>query len=222
MNVLVIAAHPDDETLGCGGTLLKHRAQGDRICWLIATRASGSQWPETLVRRKTAEIARVTRAYGFSRVQQLDFPATQLDAAPAAKLIARIDAAVRAVKPQVVYLVHRGDVHTDHQAVFRAATAVLKSFYMRRHGVRRILSYETISSTDAAPQAAADAFLPTVFVDITPHLNRKLRILSLYRSELHAEPLPRTASAVRALARVRGATVGMRYAEAFVLVREVS
>lgn len=221
MNVLVIAAHPDDETLGCGGTLLKHRAQGDRVSWLIATRASSPHWPAAVVRRKAAEIARVARAYGCARVRQLEFPATQLDMAPAAALIARLDEAVRAAKPQVVYLVHHGDVHTDHQAVFRATMAVLKSFYMQRHGVRRVLCYETISSTDAAPQTLAGAFLPTVFHDITPYLARKLRVLSLYRSELQAEPLPRTASAVRALARVRGATIGVRYAEAFALVREV-
>jgi LmbE family N-acetylglucosaminyl deacetylase len=88
--------------------------------------------------------------------------------------------------------------------------------------VKRVLSYEVFSSTDAAPANPARAFLPNVFIDVTEFLEKKLEIMGLYESELHAPPLPRALDSLRALARVRGATIGVEYAEAFMLVREVS
>lgn len=221
VNVLAISAHPDDETLGCGGTLLKHRALGDRVHWLIVTRAYSPQWSAALLRRKAGEVERVARAYGVSRYLHLDFPSTQLDTIPVSSMIAELRQVIAALRPRVVYLVHGGDVHSDHRAVFEATTAVLKSFRMAALGVRRLLSYETLSSTDAAPPSPDRAFAPLVFTDITPYLERKLKIMALYRTEAQRDPLPRAPSAIRALARVRGATVGVRYAEAFMLIREV-
>lgn len=219
--MLAISAHPDDETLGCGGTLLKHRAAGNRLHWVIVTSAHRPQWPVAVLRRKAAEVDRVAKAYGVRRPVQLGFPSTQLDVMPAASLIAALRQAIGAVRPQVVYVVHHGDVHGDHRAVYEAATAVLKSFRMAALGVKRLLSYETLSSTDAAPPDAGRAFAPNVFTDVTPYMERKLKVIALYRSEAQRDPLPRAASAIRALARVRGAAIGVRYAEAFTLIREV-
>lgn len=220
--ILVIAAHADDETLGCGGTLLKHRAAGDEIAWLIATRAHAPQWPPDVVEKKQAEIDRVAGAYGVGECFRLDAPSTRLDTLPQAELIARIRSAIEAAAPQTVYLPHWGDVHTDHQAVCSATMSVLKTFYQRRFGVRRVLAYETLSSTDAAPSQPHRAFVPTVFIDIGDYLDRKIDIMALYETEQQSELLPRGASAIRALARYRGATIGCEYAEAFMLVREIA
>jgi hypothetical protein len=118
-------------------------------------------------------------------------------------------------------LIHQGDIHTDHFAAFTATLSVLKSFYMNRFGVRRVLSYETLSSTEAAPAHPGRVFIPGVYSDISPYIEEKIRIMQLYDSEIHADPLPRGPSAIRALARYRGATIGVPYAEAFMPIREV-
>ena len=116
---------------------------------------------------------------------------------------------------------HSGDVHTDHHVIFEATLCVLKTFYMRKLGVRRVLCYETLSSTDAAPPQNHRAFLPNVYLDITPYIDKKIEIMALYKTESQPEPLPRSHSAIRALSRFRGAAIGVEYAETFVLIREV-
>ncbi|MBI3320670.1 MAG: PIG-L family deacetylase [Candidatus Omnitrophica bacterium] len=221
MKVLAIAAHPDDETLGCGGTLLKHRAAADQLFWLIATEAAAPRWPSNTIASKRAEVAQVAERYQMRRCFRLGFPAAALEAVPTATIIERVRGVLTHVRPDIIYVVHGGDVQTDHVTLFAALMSALKAFTMAQSGVRRILSYETLSSTDAAPASTAPPFLPTVFSDITPYLERKLSILRLYRSERHANPLPRAPESVRALARYRGATVGVPYAEAFMLVREL-
>ena len=221
MKVLAVSAHPDDETLGCGGTLLKHAAAGDEISWVIATEAFEPQWPRAEIAQKADEVAKVASAYRMKDVFRLRFPTTSLDGIPRAEVIEGVRTAVAEARPAVVYLVHGGDVHTDHQALFVATMSVLRPSHMRRFGVQRVLSFEVLSSTEAAPPAGERAFLPTVFSDITTELEQKLAIMALYESEVHADPLPRGTSAIRALARVRGATIGIAYAEAFMLIREL-
>jgi LmbE family N-acetylglucosaminyl deacetylase len=154
-------------------------------------------------------------------VYKLGLPTVKLDALPQGELIDAIRKVAVEVRPETVYLVHHGDVHTDHHTVFTAALSVFKPFYSQQTGLRRILSYETLSSTDAAPALPYRQFIPTVFHDVTPYLERKLEIMGLYATEAHPDPMPRGTSAIRALARYRGATVGVEYAEAFMLVREV-
>jgi len=221
MNVIAISVHPDDETLGCGGTLLRHRAAGDQVSWLVVTQASEPQWPAEIIERKAAEVRAVADAYGMSRTVKLGFPTVRLETIPQADLMERIREALVDLQPETLYLVHDGDVHTDHHVVFQATLCVVKAFYMNKLGVRRVLSYETLSSTEAAPPQSHRAFVPTVYRDITPHLDRKIEIMGLYASESQPDPLPRGPSAIRALARYRGATIGVDYAEAFVLIRDV-
>lgn len=218
---MVIAPHPDDETLGCGGTLLKHKAAGDQLCWLIVTRAHEPQWSAEVLRRKDAEIEQVAAAYGFERVARAGLPTVRMDTLPLEDVIGSLRAAIEQARPDCVYLNHAGDVHSDHRVIFEATMSVLKPFYSERHGVKRVLSYEVLSSTDAMPPSHALCFVPTVFNDITPFLERKLEIMSLYATELQPYPLPRATESIRALSRFRGATIAVEYAEAFMLLREV-
>lgn len=221
MRVLAISAHPDDETLGCGGTLLKHAAAGDDVAWLIATEAHEPGWTSELIAEKAGEVGRVADAYSMTSVTKLGLPTAQLDSIPFGDLIAGVHDAVAAVTPEVVYVVHRGDVHTDHDVLFRAVMSVLKPFHMASLGVKRVLSFETLSSTDAAAPSLGTAFVPTVFSDISAFLERKIEIMGLFETEAQPDPMPRGPSAIRALARSRGATVGLEYAEAFMLIREI-
>jgi len=221
MRVLVIAPHPDDETLGCGGTLLKHISAGDSVSWVIVTKTYEPRWPAEDIARREQYIERVSAAYGFAQQFRLSFPAARLDTVPLEELLKSIHEIVNEAKPDWIYTVHSGDIHSDHRMVFQATMSAVKSFSSANHGVRRLLSYETISSTDAMPPGATPGFVPNVYCDISPFIERKLEIMSLYESEVHPYPMPRALESIRALARFRGATVASEYAEAFVLLREL-
>lgn len=222
MRVLAIAPHADDETLGCGATLLRHRSAGDSINWAIVTRAHEPQWSAAQLARKETEIESVSAAYGFEKVFRLNFSTIKMDMVPLNELISSLHGVIEEARPDCVYLNHSGDIHSDHQIVFNAVISAIKPFNSRRHRVRRLLSYEVLSSTDAAPPDRATIFIPNVFFDVSAFIDRKLEIMSLYESEAQPCPLPRANESIRALARYRGATIGAEYAEAFMLVREVA
>ena len=222
MKVLVISAHPDDETLGCGGVLLKHKVAGDSVYWLVVTQAHEPQWSAETINLKAAEVTDAAQAYGMDHCFKLDFPSGQLDTLPVADLMQSIHQVIAEVSPETIYLVNGGDVHTDHHAVFTATMSVLKPFHMATLGVRKVICYETLSSTEAGPYQTNGAFTPNIFSDITPYMDRKIDILGIYRTEVQPDPMPRGPSALRALARFRGATISVDYAEAFMLVRELA
>lgn len=218
-NVLIVAPHADDETLGCGGTLLRHVAMGDAVHWLIVTdRKTECGYSEAQVERREREIPQVAAAYGFSSLHRLGFPDARLEVVPLASIVDGIGRIVKDIAPSVIYLPFRGDIHSDHRVVFDAGAACTKWF--RYPFVRRVLTYETLSETDMAVNPETLRFAPNYFVDIAPHLERKLEIAGIYSSEVHPFPFPRSEQALRALAHLRGAACGAHAAEAFVLLRE--
>jgi LmbE family N-acetylglucosaminyl deacetylase len=216
--VLVVAPHPDDETLGCGGTLLRMADNGAQVAWLIVTDMSeGNGWSLTRVRERDAEIEKVTALFGFSDVFRMGLATCQLDAIPMSELVGKFSAVFNSFQPQQVFLPNRSDAHTDHRVTFDAGVACVKWF--RYPSVRRVLTYETISETEFALDAQSP-FQPNYYVDISEYLERKLAIMSVYASEMNAFPFPRSAEAIRSLATFRGSTAGFRAAEAFQLLRE--
>lgn len=220
-NVLAIAVHPDDETLGCGATLLKCVEKGVPIHWLLVTAAADSSYSAEHIEQQRRQVQAVEKAYPFAQLHWLKLPTTRLETLPLNQVVNALREVVEQVRPEVIYLPHRGDVHSDHRVVHDAAMAVTKSFYMRQYGIRRILACEILSETDAAYPTAGCAFLPNVYVDVSDTFERKLEIFSLFKSEQHSGFLPRNESALRAQARVRGAAIGVEYAEAFMLMREI-
>jgi LmbE family N-acetylglucosaminyl deacetylase len=218
VKTLVVAPHPDDETLGCGGTLLRRVSVGANVGWLIVTGISEQGgWSVEQIRRRDAEIALVAAAVGFTQVFNLRLPTAQLDRLPMSTLIEKFSEVFSTFQPEEVFLPHRSDAHSDHRIVFEAAAACTKWF--RYPSVRRVLAYETISETESGLDADC-TFRPNVFVDIDEFLDRKLEIMAIYQSELGAFPFPRSVEAVRALARLRGTASGFMAAEAFQLLRE--
>lgn len=214
----MIAPHPDDEVLGCGGTLLRRRAEGGATGWLIVTgMTEAAGWPADRIRSRDAEIARVAEAMGFADVYNLRVPTARLDLEGTGTLVERISAAVKAFQPTELLVPHPSDVHTDHRLVFDAAAACAKWF--RYPSVLRVLAYETPSETDFGLDADR-GFRPNYFVDVSGYLDRKLEVAAIYASELGAFPFPRSVDALRALAVVRGAASGYLAAEAFQLLRE--
>ncbi len=221
MRIAAIATHPDDETLGCGGTLLRRKAEGDEIHWIIVTALHTPRWGAQDIERWHCQVEQVGDAYGFASVHRLGFPSAALDSVPLDEMIAAFGDALDVIRPDVVMLNHRGDVHTDHRIAFDAALSVLKPIHMSHMGISRILAYETLSSTEAASPATGDVFLANHHVEIGDHIDRKIEIMGLYKTEVQSDPLPRGPSAMRALARLRGAAVGKTHAEAFMVVRDM-
>lgn len=201
--------------------MLKHRARGDDVRWLILTSAREPLWSREVIETKAREVAAVAAAYDIPAPYRAHLPAGQLDHVPQEQILFAVRDAVRDARPEVVYLVHGGDVNSDHRAAFTGALSVLKPFHLPSLGVKRVLCYETLSSTEAAPQLVQNAFLPQICCDITPWIDRKIEIMGLYASETHPDPMPRGPSAIRARARARGAAFGLEYAEAFSLIWQV-
>lgn len=215
--VLVVAPHPDDESLGCGGTIGHHRGQGDRVVWCIATQMTEAYPPERRAQR-AQEIEAVSKHHGFDKVERLGWPTAELDRIPTSTMVQAFGGVIARHQPAVVYLPFAGDAHSDHRRVAETAGAALKWF--RALSTRRVLAYETPSETGFKLQPTA-AFRPTVYVDVTAHLPYKLAAAGLYAGELGVHPFPRSEQAITALAQWRGAEVGCGAAEAFMLLREV-
>lgn len=215
--VLVIAPHPDDETLGAGGLLLRAAAAGRAIHWLIVTTMRPDEgWPAGRIAKRDREIAAVAADYGFAGVHRLGLPTARLDTLPLGDVVAALGQVVAEVQPEVILLPHRGDAHSDHQVVHDAGAACSKWF--RYPSVRWTLVYETLSETDAGLQQAP-AFRPDLFVDISGQLERKLAMTRHFDGEFHAFPFPRSETALRAQAQLRGAASGSEAAEAFMILR---
>ena len=218
--ILVVAVHPDDETLGCGGTLLKHKKKGDRTYWLIATEAKEEDgFPMDFIIQREKEIEAVSAAYGFDGIHCMKLSPTKIDKEMNWLLIQRIKSVVDDIQPEIIYLPFRRDVHSDHRMVFDACFSVLKQF--RAKFVKAIYMMEVLSETEFAPALQSESFIPNVFVDISEYLNKKIEIMKLYQSELGTHPFPRSEDNIKALATYRGATAGCRYAESFMLLKEI-
>lgn len=218
-NVLVITPHPDDETLGCGGTLLRHIAEGDKVYWLIGTTLTeerGFNSERINIRQK--EIKTVHDAYGFADYKHLDFCTTELDQVPRNTLIQEISKYVNEVKPHTMYLPYRNDIHSDHAHIFDASVACTKSF--RYPYVKKVCVYETLSETEFGMRTDDPGFKPNMWVDISEYFERKIEIMKIYKSEIAEHPFPRSEVSIESLARLRGSTGGFDYAEAFISIKE--
>lgn len=219
MKILVIATHPDDEVLGCGGVMARHAAAGDSVHVLVVTRGAPELYPPAQIEALRCELAEAHAVLGVTAAHFLDFPAPKLDSIPNHELADAIGALLHSLQPDAVFLPHRGDVHADHRAVHQAALVAARPAGDTR--IARLLAYETLSETEWGSPSAADAFLPTVFADITGHLESKLKAIACYRSQLKEFPHPRSLQAIEALARLRGSAAGYAAAEAFMLIREI-
>jgi LmbE family N-acetylglucosaminyl deacetylase len=221
MKYLVIGVHPDDETLGCGGTLLRAARAGDEIHWLLVTAMSLQDYSPDEINVQREQVEAVRQAYPFHSLTWLKHPASRLDLLPLTELVESLRKPIAEVRPDVVFVPYQGDAHSDHRVVFDASLAVLKMFYMRSLGVARVLACETPSETNASPPVPGRVFVPNVYIDISEALERKLAIMSLYNTEVQRGHLPRGLSAISALARYRGSSIAAEYAEAFMLVQEI-
>jgi LmbE family N-acetylglucosaminyl deacetylase len=219
--VLVLAAHPDDETLGVGGTIVRHLNQGDAVRVVVLTDGVTSHHNVKEPQRQAARSAMLV--LGVEDLHLEDLPDQRLDSLPLLEVIRVIEKHARDFEPTVVYTHHRGDSNQDHRVVFEASLVAFRP--KPSSSVRRLMCYEVPSSTDWGPPFEDWAFLPNVFVDIRDQLDQKVvafeQYSSTHRSEVMPYPHPRSLESVRLFAKARGSSVGFEAAEAFVLVREL-
>ena len=225
-SVLVVAAHPDDEVLGCGGTIARHADAGDQVQVLIVAEGATSRQEQRNRNQASDELSALAQAaqkvgtiLGASGVELLNFPDNRLDSLDRLDLIKQIEERIAPHQPQVVYVHHSGDVNIDHRRLHEAVVTACRPTPGQL--VRRLLSFEVASSTEWQPPGSAPPFQPNWFVDISAQWPRKREALEAYASEMRPWPHARSILAVEHLARWRGAQVGVEAAEAFCLLRQL-
>lgn len=224
MNILFFAPHPDDEVLGCGGVMAKYVEQGDSVYVCVVTSgkppifddsvAVQNQWPHTLY----PEIQKSHELLGVKETFFLQCPAADLESTPRYMLNQMVFEIVQKVCPEIVYIPHFGDMQKDHTITSEAVMVAIRP--KGNHIVRKVYSYETLSETEWNVPHVTNVFIPNTYVDISNYLSKKLDAMSCYQSQLAEFPNPRSLEAVKALAKLRGSTMGAKAAEAFVLIRE--
>jgi LmbE family N-acetylglucosaminyl deacetylase len=221
MNVLVVAAHPDDEVLGCGGTVLRHVAAGDSVSVILVAQGVTSRSFQTDP-AALSDVASLREAsfaaaglLGTSVPVHLNFADNRLDEIALLDVVQRLECEIRRIQPQIIYTHYRGDLNIDHRVVYEAVLTAARP--IPGCPVKAIYCFETPSSTEWG----VESFHPQRYIDITNQLDRKLQALNFYASEMRKFPHPRSMALVEALARVRGASCGLAAAEAFEVVREV-
>ena len=219
--VLGIVAHPDDEALGVGGTLIRHAAEGDRVGIMILSDGEGSK--KDASQRDPERTDKASRWAGLAGCELLkvsEFPDQRLDTVPMVELVSDIEPGISEFSPDLIYTHHPGDLNHDHRLTCQAVLVAVRPLHSG--GVNpAIFAFETPSSTDQAPNAPPFAFLPNHYVVLDDFIEQKMAALEIYENELAPPPHPRSRESIRALSVKRGAECGARHAEAFVLLRSV-
>jgi LmbE family N-acetylglucosaminyl deacetylase len=216
MKILIIAPHPDDEVLGCGGTIANHTKRRDEVHLCIVTKGYTPDWSKEFLKNRPKEVEKANKILGIKKTYFLDYPTVKLDTIPQKELNESISNVVNEVDPDIVYIPHKGDLNKDHRLVFETSLVVTRP---GNHKIKRILSYETLSETEWGQPI--EPFIPNVYVDISETFVTKIEAMNAYESELKQYPHPRSLEIIEALAKKRGSEVGVKFAEAFMLVREL-
>ena len=220
MKTLVVSPHPDDEVLGCGGTLLKRMENGGEIAWIIMTTMEGLNiWSDERIAKRKIEISLIQEKLNIKtkNLYELGYKATFLDQAPKREIIEKIQYIFSQFQPEEILVPHGSDIHSDHRVSFEAVTACTKRF--RCPSVKKILCYEVMSETDQNINTKQDHFVANYYVDISNYLEEKINMLKIYENEIGEHPFPRSLQGIEALSIVRGAQMGKEHAEAFQLLR---
>lgn len=216
-NILIVAPHPDDEVLGCGGILKKYSARGAGVFVLIITRGKPEKYSDDKIKKVRSEALTAHKILGVTETRFLDFPAPDLDRVSLADISEAIFSIITEFKIDTLFLPHRGDIHHDHNIVFKAG--LVASRPVNEYSVKRIYSYETLSETEWAAPYCDEAFIPTYFVDISQEIDDKMKAFSSFKSQIRSFPSSRSLENIEALSKFRGATVGIERAEAFMVIR---
>jgi LmbE family N-acetylglucosaminyl deacetylase len=221
----MVAAHPDDEVLGCGGLIPRLTNEGHEVFIAILGEGLTARYPKPVqaeashIKALQAQSHLVARILQAKEVFHYSLPDNRFDSLPLLEIIKIMEELIEKVKPGVIYTHHAGDLNIDHQIVNRAVLTATRP--VKNHLVREIYAFEVPSSTEWAFNQLAPSFQPNVFVDISDTLSLKLKALSYYETEIRVFPHPRSPEAIIATARRWGSGVGCEAAEAFELIRSI-
>jgi len=218
--ILLIAAHPDDEALGCAGTLSRHTEHGDDLHLLFMTDGVSSR-KTTLSSSEERWSAALNAAkiLGASSITKFEFPDNEMDNVSLLKIIRKVEIKISEIKPDVIYTHHIGDLNIDHQITHKAVLTACRP--QPNFGVSEIYTFEVLSSTEWQTPGYLP-FSPNVFVNISEQIETKKKCLQAYDLEMRKKPHSRSIDNAINLAKVRGAQVGLSYAEAFQLIRKIN
>ncbi|WP_298515408.1 PIG-L deacetylase family protein [uncultured Kordia sp.] len=220
--IIVVAPHADDEIIGCGGTIAKAISQGDEVYIIIATNANVGApelFNEEAITKVRGEALKAHEYLGVTKTFFLDFPAPALNAFPEYKVSVALSKIFNEVQPNILYLPHPGDLHQDHKAVYRASLVAARP--QGAYTIEQIYCYETLSETEWAPYQEK-AFIPNMFNDISDFFEQKLEAMRFFKSQIKEFPHTRSTETFEALAKFRGATVGVKRAESFIVERIIT
>ncbi len=217
--ILVIAPHPDDEILGVGGTIAKFAFEGKDIYVLICTKGYPPDFDMELVEVGREEAKKAHQFLGVKETIFLDFPAANLDKVSHKEINNKLVEILEYIKPNMVFIPFGGDLHIDHQKIFHSSLVALRP--INSFKVEKIYIYETLSETNWNAPYLISNFIPNVYVDISEYLDKKEEAMKIYKSQLKEFPHERSLESIKALAMLRGSTIGVKAAEAFILIREV-
>lgn len=217
-DIIVFAPHPDDETLGCGGTIFSHKKNGDEVYIIFVTSISINEgWSAKKVNERNKEINKIKKIYKFKKFYNLEFPSSKIKYDNISDIINKISKIFREVQPNIIYTPFLNDIHTDHQIISKSVNSCLKKF--RNKSLKKALYYEVLSETNLNFSADLN-FCPNVYINITSYIDKKIQTMNVYKSEIKKHPFPRSEDSIKALATLRGSESGFRFAEAFQLIFE--
>jgi len=218
--VLVVASHPDDEVLGCGGAILRHSQNGDSVHTLFLTDGVGARGNGNIqdVQDRLKACEKANKTLKVKSWENLKFPDNKLDTIPLLEVIKKLENKISKIKPSTIYTHFHGDLNIDHQITQQAVMTACRP--QKANSVMEIFGFEILSSTDWCNSYQAP-FLPCLYIDIEQTLDGKMRALEAYRQEMRPPPHSRSFEHVRILACHRGYTVGLKAAEAFVIYRQI-
>jgi LmbE family N-acetylglucosaminyl deacetylase len=224
--VLVVCAHADDEALGAAGTLARHAAAGDTVSLLFLSEGVTARDPSFDFAARRREIderkemaCAAAHAMGAQEPEFCDLPDNRMDGVDLLDIVKRIEATMAKLGPTVVYTNHANDLNIDHRLAHQAALTACRP--LPGASVRRIYAFETASSTEWEPAGLGGSFRPVRYVDISDFVEAKFAAIAAYDHEMRSFPHPRSPEALRAQMMLRGAQVGVKAAEAFMVVREI-
>jgi len=224
MKNLIIAAHPDDEILGCGGTIARLVSEGNEVNVLILGEGITSRTDidaaeiKVQLEKLHAQSKRVAGVLGVNKLYMENLPDNRFDTVPLLNIIQKIEKVINEVKPEIVYTQHGGDLNMDHVVTFRATMTALRP--MANCSVKALYAYEVASSTEWAMQKFSPVFKPSRFVDIAEYFDKKLEAMKIYDGETRAFPHPRSEKALYCQASKWGSSTGLEKAEAFEVIYE--
>ncbi len=225
MRVLAIVAHPDDEVLGCGGTLARHAMDGDEVHICILATGATSRNADKNIDKHGVEILensaiKAAIQLGAIKPEFGRMPDNRLDSLDFLDVVKWVEQSINNISPQIVYTHFSGDLNIDHRITCEAVAVACR--FTQESKVRALYAFETLSSTEWAIPSASNAFCPQKFVDISMQSNQKRLAFEAYEAEIREFPHPRSWKAIEALGRLRGSQAGMKFAEAFSVIRERS